>query len=239
MRGPADLPAVGAAHLREDLHARPAARRPAEQIERRSAGRRSRSSDLEAARRAGARRAAASASTRRDESCSSSSRGLFGGRLREAVTGAAPIAKEILEFFCGCGVPVLEGYGMTETATAATTVDPENHRFGTVGQRAPRRRAQDRRRRRDPDQGRQHLRRLPQERRRVVRRGRRRLAAHRRPRLDRRRRLPLDHRPQEGHHHHRRRQEPHAGEHRERPQADALGLAGRDARRPPALPGRC
>src|SRR3954452_12026739 len=46
-------------------------------------------------------------------------RNLFGGRLREAVTGAAPIAQEILEFFWGCGVPVLEGYGMTETSTTA------------------------------------------------------------------------------------------------------------------------
>ena len=36
------------------------------------------------------------------------------------MTGAAPIAKEILEFFFACGVPVLEGYGMTETATVAT-----------------------------------------------------------------------------------------------------------------------
>ena len=53
----------------------------------------------------------------------------------------------------------------------------------------------------------------------------------------RRGRLPLDHRPQEGHHHHRGRQEPHAGQPRERPQAVALDLPGRDARRPPALPG--
>jgi long-chain acyl-CoA synthetase len=63
--------------------------------------------------------------------------GLFGGRLREAVTGAAPISKEILEFFWGCGVPVLEGYGMTETATVATTSTPEEHRFGTVGKPLP------------------------------------------------------------------------------------------------------
>src|SRR5918999_313693 len=47
-------------------------------------------------------------------------RNVFGGRLRQATTGAAPIAKEILEFFYACGVPVLEGYGMTETATAST-----------------------------------------------------------------------------------------------------------------------
>jgi long-chain acyl-CoA synthetase len=60
-------------------------------------------------------------------------RAAFGGRLREAVTGAAPIAKEILEFFWAAGVPVMEGYGMTETATAATTSRPEAHKFGTVG----------------------------------------------------------------------------------------------------------
>jgi long-chain acyl-CoA synthetase len=64
-------------------------------------------------------------------------RGLFGGRLREAVTGAAPIAREILEFFWGCGVPVLEGYGMTETSTTATVSTPENHKFGTVGRPLP------------------------------------------------------------------------------------------------------
>jgi long-chain acyl-CoA synthetase len=62
---------------------------------------------------------------------------LFGGRLREATTGAAPIAQEILEFFWGCGIPVLEGYGMTETSTAATTSTPEAHKFGTVGKALP------------------------------------------------------------------------------------------------------
>jgi long-chain acyl-CoA synthetase len=64
-------------------------------------------------------------------------KGLFGGRLREAVTGAAPISQEILEFFYGAGVPVMEGYGMTETATVATTSTPENHRFGSVGRALP------------------------------------------------------------------------------------------------------
>jgi long-chain acyl-CoA synthetase len=64
-------------------------------------------------------------------------RNLFGGRLRQAVTGAAPIAQEILEFFWGAGVPVLEGYGMTETATAATYSTIEDHRFGTVGRPFP------------------------------------------------------------------------------------------------------
>ena len=64
-------------------------------------------------------------------------RAVFGGRVRQAVSGAAPIAKEILEFFYGCGVPVLEGYGMTETATVATYSTIEHHRFGSVGRVLP------------------------------------------------------------------------------------------------------
>ncbi len=64
-------------------------------------------------------------------------RSIFGGRLRQAATGAAPIAHEILEFFWACGVPVLEGYGMTETSTIATISTIEDHRFGTVGRALP------------------------------------------------------------------------------------------------------
>ena len=64
-------------------------------------------------------------------------RAAFGGRLREAVTGAAPIAKEILEFFYAAGVPVMEGYGMTETSTTATGMRPGEHRFGSVGKPIP------------------------------------------------------------------------------------------------------
>jgi long-chain acyl-CoA synthetase len=60
-------------------------------------------------------------------------RSLFGGRIRQCVTGAAPIAKEILEFFFACGVPILEGYGMTETSTVATVNSLESYRFGSVG----------------------------------------------------------------------------------------------------------
>jgi long-chain acyl-CoA synthetase len=72
-----------------------------------------------------------------DEQLFKNVRAIFGGRVRHATSGAAPIAKEILEFFWACGVPVLEGYGMTETATAATTSTVENHRFGTVGRALP------------------------------------------------------------------------------------------------------
>jgi long-chain acyl-CoA synthetase len=64
-------------------------------------------------------------------------RAIFGGNVRQAVTGAAPIAPEILEFFYACGVPVLEGYGMTETATVATYSTVEDHKFGTVGRALP------------------------------------------------------------------------------------------------------
>ncbi len=64
-------------------------------------------------------------------------RSIFGGHVRQAATGAAPIAPEILEFFWACGVPVLEGYGMTETSTIATVSTIEDHRFGTVGRALP------------------------------------------------------------------------------------------------------
>jgi long-chain acyl-CoA synthetase len=72
-----------------------------------------------------------------DEQLFKNVRAIFGGRVRHATSGAAPIAKEILEFFWACGVPVLEGYGMTETSTAATVSTVENHRFGTVGRALP------------------------------------------------------------------------------------------------------
>ncbi|HEY5261527.1 MAG TPA: AMP-dependent synthetase/ligase, partial [Solirubrobacteraceae bacterium] len=72
-----------------------------------------------------------------DEKLFKNVRAIFGGNLRHAVTGAAPIAKGILEFFWAAGVPVLEGYGMTETATAATVCTVEDHKFGTVGRPFP------------------------------------------------------------------------------------------------------
>ena len=60
-------------------------------------------------------------------------RALLGGNLRFAVTGAAPLDIEILEFFNGAGVPLLEGWGLTETTAAATVNSPDNYRLGTVG----------------------------------------------------------------------------------------------------------
>jgi long-chain acyl-CoA synthetase len=72
-----------------------------------------------------------------DERMFKNVRAIFGGNVRHATSGAAPIAREILEFFYASGIPVFEGYGMTETATAATISTLENHRFGTVGRALP------------------------------------------------------------------------------------------------------
>jgi long-chain acyl-CoA synthetase len=72
-----------------------------------------------------------------DKQVLSKIRGLFGGRLRLAVSGAAPINPEILRFFDAAGVLVLEGWGMTETSTAATISTPEDFKIGTIGKPFP------------------------------------------------------------------------------------------------------
>jgi long-chain acyl-CoA synthetase len=64
-------------------------------------------------------------------------RGLFGGDLELALTGAAPIAGDVLEFFDACGVLVLEGWGMTETCAAGTLNTLDAFRFGSVGRPLP------------------------------------------------------------------------------------------------------
>ena len=68
-----------------------------------------------------------------DKKVLSKIRGLFGGNIRLAVSGAAPINPDILRFFDAAGVLVLEGWGMTETSTAATIATPEDFKFGTIG----------------------------------------------------------------------------------------------------------
>ena len=61
----------------------------------------------------------------------------FGGQLRWAVSGGAPLGARLGHFFRGVGVTVLEGYGLTET-TAATTVNTRaGTRVGTVGRPLP------------------------------------------------------------------------------------------------------
>jgi long-chain acyl-CoA synthetase len=72
-----------------------------------------------------------------DKKVLSKIRGLFGGNLRLAVSGAAPISPEILRFFDAAGVLVLEGWGMTETSTAATISKPDDFKVGTIGKPFP------------------------------------------------------------------------------------------------------
>ena len=72
-----------------------------------------------------------------DKKVLSKIRGLFGGQLRLAVSGAAPINPDILRFFDAAGVLVLEGWGMTETSTAATISTPDDFKIGTIGKPFP------------------------------------------------------------------------------------------------------
>jgi long-chain acyl-CoA synthetase len=62
----------------------------------------------------------------------------LGGRIRVAVSGAAPLSVEIEEFFHALDVLILEGYGLTECTSAATANRPDKFRFGTVGPAMPR-----------------------------------------------------------------------------------------------------
>jgi long-chain acyl-CoA synthetase len=57
----------------------------------------------------------------------------FGGRLRFAVSGGAPLSQEISSFFHASGVLILEGYGLTETTAAVAVNTPFNYKFGSVG----------------------------------------------------------------------------------------------------------
>lgn len=57
----------------------------------------------------------------------------FGGRLRFLVSGAAPLSQEVQQFFDMIGMPIIEGYGLTETTAPVTCNKPNNIKRGTVG----------------------------------------------------------------------------------------------------------
>jgi long-chain acyl-CoA synthetase len=61
----------------------------------------------------------------------------FGGRLRFFISGSAALDREIAQWFDAIGIPVLEGYGLTETSAASSLNRPGAYRFGTVGWTLP------------------------------------------------------------------------------------------------------
>jgi long-chain acyl-CoA synthetase len=60
----------------------------------------------------------------------------FGGRMRLATSGGAPLLMEVAEFFDAAGIPILQAYGLTENICVAFN-RPDNYRFGTVGPAMP------------------------------------------------------------------------------------------------------
>jgi long-chain acyl-CoA synthetase len=64
-------------------------------------------------------------------------RAAFGGRVREFLTGAAPIPMDVLEFFWAAGMPIFELYGQTEATVVTHANMPGQVRLGTVGKVLP------------------------------------------------------------------------------------------------------
>ncbi len=61
----------------------------------------------------------------------------LGGHTEWAISGGAPLGERLAHFYRGIGIPVLEGYGLTETTAALCVNTPEHQRIGTVGRLFP------------------------------------------------------------------------------------------------------
>ena len=64
-------------------------------------------------------------------------RAALGGDVRYAWSAAAPLGPQLAHFFRGCGINVLEGYGLTETSPATNSNTPDAQKIGTVGRPIP------------------------------------------------------------------------------------------------------
>jgi len=64
-------------------------------------------------------------------------RKISGGRLRFFISGGAPLNPEVEEFFWMLGVQILQGWGLTETTSAATSNTEQYHRYGSAGKAMP------------------------------------------------------------------------------------------------------
>jgi long-chain acyl-CoA synthetase len=61
----------------------------------------------------------------------------LGGRLRLPISGGAPLFRDVAELFDAFGIRIMEGYGLTECTSAATSNIPTAYRYGTVGRALP------------------------------------------------------------------------------------------------------
>jgi long-chain acyl-CoA synthetase len=61
----------------------------------------------------------------------------LGGQVRMFISGSAALSPDVAEWFNIVGMPILEGYGLTETSAATAIVRPDNIKFGTVGEAVP------------------------------------------------------------------------------------------------------
>ena len=61
----------------------------------------------------------------------------FGGRIRLLLSGGAALSEDLASIYIGAGIPIIQGYGLTETAPVITASTLENYRVGTVGRPIP------------------------------------------------------------------------------------------------------